>query len=318
MTDKYNVTCLGGGNAMPKAVFGGLKQRQVTIAAICAMLDTGGSTGRLRRDYKIRAPGDLRRALISLANTSPVLERLFNYRFEVGELEGHNFANLLILALELNSQDYMKAVDELREILNVEHEVLPVTLDNSDLYARLEDDTVVKGEANIDRPKHDHTLRIREVFLQPEAEAYSKALGAIRDTDMVVIGPGDLYSTIAQIMKVQGVTEAMKKSRGRLVYITNLMTKRGETENFSVRDFSDQIEEWLGGELDTVIYNNHWPTEERVRDYLEVHPELIQMVRVEDGLEKSKFLGADLIYDEGAIEHDTEKVSDILTYLLRK
>ena len=132
------IVCLGGGNAMPKAVLIGLKKYPVKLSVISAMLDSGGSAGRLRKDYKIVSPGDIRRAFIALANTSPVIQDLFNYRFQTGELKGHNFANLLITALELATQDYEKTIKEVSSILNVKHQVLPVTLDKANLHAVLE------------------------------------------------------------------------------------------------------------------------------------------------------------------------------------
>lgn len=149
------IVCLGDGNAMPKAVLQGLKKYPVKISVICAMLDSGGSAGRLKKDYDITSSGDIRRAFIALANISPVIENLFNYRFRVGELKGHNFANLFITALELSTNNYEKTPKELSKILNVSHQVLPATLDKSNLYAILEDEKIISGETNIDIPKNN-------------------------------------------------------------------------------------------------------------------------------------------------------------------
>lgn len=298
------ITCLGGGNAMPKVVLRGLKDKDVSLTAVCAMLDSGGSSGRLKEDYNIRAPGDLRRALIALANTSPAIERLFDYRFEVGELGGHNFANLFIASLELSGDDYLEAVEELKSILHIEHEVLPVTLDKSELFAKLEDGTIVRGETNIDRPQHDSSLKIESIFLVPQAHAYPQVLDSILEADMVVIGPGDLYSTLAQILLVSGVAEALQRTEAKIVYITNLMRKKGETEGFTVDDFSSQIEEWMGRGIDLVLANKKEPSKERVRKYLQEHEELLGLVPGEGEY--------DLIRDEGPIEHDPEKVAETL------
>ena len=172
MTKKAkNIVCLGGGNAMPKAVLTGLKKYPLKLSVICAMLDSGGSAGRLRKDYKIVSPGDIRRAFIALANTSPIIKDLFNYRFETGQLKGHNFANLLITALELSTNDYEKTRQELKKILNISHEVLPATLDKSNLYAILENGKIISGETNIDVPKHNKNLKIKKVFIKPKAKA---------------------------------------------------------------------------------------------------------------------------------------------------
>lgn len=303
---------------MPKAVLAGLKKREVDISVVCAMLDTGGSTGRLRREYDIRAPGDLRRALIALANTSPVMEKLFDYRFQVGELAGHNFANLLIMALELNCKNYEDAVYELKQFLNVQHEVFPVTLDKSEVCACLENGRVVKGEGRIDRPEHDPNLRIEKIFLEPPAQAYHPALKAIKVADLIVVGPGDLYSTLAQILLVGGVAKTIRDSKAKTAYIVNLMTKKGETNDFSVQDFSSQIEQWLGSKLEFVVYNGRLPSSSRVKKYKKSHPELINVVQPKDSLPGGEFMARDLIWEEGPIEHDPDKVADIILSLLKK
>lgn len=316
MQNESRIVCLGGGNAMPKAILAGLKREPVKISVICAMLDTGGSSGRLRRDYNIVAPGDIRRALIALADTSPVLENLFDYRFQVGELAGHNFANLLVTALELSTHNYEETINEIKRILNIKHEVLPVTLDKSTVYAVLETGEIIEGETNIDKPKHDGNLRIKEVYLKPMARAYPRTLEVIKKADLITIGPGDLYSTIAQILLVDGISEAILKSRAKKVYLCNLMTKFGETNNFSVLDFTNQIEDWLGESLDFVSYNNYFPEKERIEKYKREHPELLEIVQINKDLSRRKFIGEDLLYKEGFIEHDSEKVSKILLSLI--
>ena len=296
---------------MPKAVLSGLKKEPVQITAVCSMFDTGGSSGRLRHDYGIKAPGDLRRALLALANTSPVVENLFNYRFEVGELTGHNFANLLITALELTLNDYEKTIDELKKILHVEHEVLPITLDESELFARLENGEIIKGETNIDRPKHKAELKIEEVFLRPRPVVYAKVVGAIEKADLIVIGPGDIYSTIAQLLLPIGMVSALQSTGARVIYLCNLMTKKGETHGFGVRDFADQIRKWAQRDV-CCVFNNNFPDEKRVREYMVSHPELLKIVEFEEGLKSNGFVGADLIRDSGPVEHDPLKVARTL------
>jgi uncharacterized cofD-like protein len=309
---KKHIVCLGGGNAMPKAVLSELKKYPVKISAICAMLDSGGSAGRLRKDYKIVSPGDIRRAFLALANTSPIIENLFNYRFQTGDLKDHNFANLFITALELSTNDYEKTSREIKRILNIQHEVLPVTFDNSEVFAVLENGKIIKGETNIDIPKHDGNLRIKKVFLKPKARAYPKAIEAIKRADLIVIGPGDLYSTLAQILLTEGIPQAIKKSKGKKLYICNLMTKYGETNNFSVSDFAKEIEKYLKGNLDYVIYNTKKPSPQRLLIYKKQHPELLDLVRFENNLPKEKFIGKDLLTTSGGINHDPKKLVRII------
>ena len=318
MSKLKNIVCLGGGNAMPKAVLAGLKKYPVKISAICAMLDTGGSAGRLRRDYKIVSPGDIRRAFIALASTSPAVENLFNYRFESGELKGHNLANLFITALELSTHDYGQVLSEMNRFLNVSHQVLPVTLEKSTLCAILENGKTIIGETNIDKPKHNSRLKIKKVFLRPQVKAYLPSIRAIKEADLIVIGPGDLYSSLAQILLIDGIKEAIKKSCAKKVYICNLLNKNGETNRFSVNDFADEIEKYLGSQLDFVIYNDSFPIAAKSKDYFKKHPELLSLVKIDKGLSSKKFLGSNLLVRSGLIEHDSQKLSKILLNLCRR
>lgn len=317
--EEKRIVCLGGGNAMPRAVLAGLKKYPVKISAICAMLDSGGSSGRLRRDYKIISPGDIRRAFIALSNTSPVIEDLFNYRFQTGLLKGHNFANLFITALELATNNYEKTLQEISKILNVPHQVLPVTLSNSNLYAILENGKIISGEKNIDIPKHNGNLKIKRVFLRPKAKAYPKTVKAINKADLIIIGPGDLYSSLTQILLTSGIPEAIKKSKAKKVYICNLMTKYGETNNFIVLDFVGEIEKYLGGEVDYVIYNTKKPTSKRLALNKKKHPELLDLVKFDESVSKSKkFIGADILTSSGEIVHDSKKLTKLIIDLCRQ
>jgi len=315
------IICLGGGNAMPRAVLTGLKKYPLKLSVICAMLDSGGSTGRLRKDYKIVSPGDIRRAFIALANTSPVIKDLFNYRFQSGILKGHSFANLFITALELATNDYEKTFKEVSKILNIGHQVLPVTLDNANLYAVLENGKIISGETNIDIPKHNGRLRIKRVFLKPKARAYPKAIEAINKANLIIVGPGDLYSSLAQILLTQGIPEAIRKSKAKKVYICNLMTKYGETNNFTVLDFTQEIEKFLATPLDYVIYNTKKPSKKRLAVYKKQHPELLELVRFEKKpaphriLTGAGFIGANLLVDQGPINHDPNKLAKIILSL---
>jgi len=305
---------------MPKTVLAGLKRKPVKLSVICAMLDSGGSAGRLRKDYKIVSPGDIRRAMIALADTSPIVEDLFNYRFEVGELKGHNLANLLITGLELSNRNYEKSLETLSRILNIRHEVLPVTLSKSNLHAELENGKIVHGEANIDRPRHNGNLKIRRVFLKPSAKAYPKALEAIKHADAIVIGPGDLYSSIMQILLTEGIARTICASKAKKIYVCNVMTKYGETNDFSVEDFAGEVENYLRCGLDYVIYNNHRaPSSTRVRSYQKAHRELLKPVFMRSKkLNSRKFIGVDLIPKSGPIVHDSRKLANVILKLSKK
>ncbi len=311
------IACLGGGNAMPKTVIAGLKKKDIKLSVICAMLDSGGSTGRLREDYNIISPGDIKRAFIALANTSPVIKNLFDYRFQTGELEGHSFANLFIAALELSSNDYERTLKELNKLLNVRHQVLPATLTKSHLYAELENGKIVKGETNIDVPKHDDSLKIKKVYLKPEAKAYPESVKALTKADLIVLGPGDLYSSLAQILLTKGIARAMRESDAKVVYICNLMRKRGETNRFNVQDFVGVIEKYLEGEVDHVIFNTQKPSKKRIKEHKARHPELLSLVQYkEELLKKDKYIGKKIIKNKGPIVHDPHKLANTILKIL--
>ena len=310
----YKIVCLGGGNGMPKAVLSGLKKHPVQISAVCAMLDSGGSAGRLRKEYKITSPGDIRRAFVALANTSPAIGDLFDFRFQAGGLQGHNFANLFITALELSSKNYKTAIKEISKVLNIDprHKVLPVTLDKSQLCAVLKDGQVIKGEANIDIPKHDSNLKIQKVYLEPIARVYRPVLAEIKAADLIVIGPGDLYSSLAQILLVQGLAKAICQSKARKVYVCNLATKIGETNDFQAIDFASEIERLLDCKIDHVIVNS----KVKKTKNQPVIMSLVQASKINAQLGKKKYIVADIIDTKSPTLHDSDKLVKIILSLL--
>ena len=155
------------------------------------------------------------------------------------------------------------------------------------------------------------------MFLKPRAKAYPQALATIRSADLIVIGPGDLYSSLAQILLTEGTSGAIKKSKAEKVYICNAMTKYGETNNFTVLDFTKEIEKYLGYPLDYVIYNNFFPSRERIKNYKKEHPELLNLVEVDKNLPEGKFIGKNLLPFSGSIVHDTNKLAKILLKLCK-
>jgi uncharacterized cofD-like protein len=190
---------------------------------------------------------------------------------------------------------------------------LPVTLDNSNVFAVLENGKIIKGETNIDIPKHNGNLKIKKVYLEPKAKIYPRASQAIRNADLIVIGPGDLYSSLAQILLTDGVSQAIKKSKGKLVYVCNLMTKYGETNNFTVCDFVNEIEKILGQEMDLVIYNTGNVPRKRLIKYKKKHPELLEVVKCDENLVgNKKYRGKDILSEPGDINHDPEKLVKVL------
>ena len=305
------VVCLGGGNAMPKAVLEGLKQYPgIKISAISAMLDSGGTAGKERELFKTGVSfGDIRRAALALSEAPQEKKELFSLRFNNGITLANSYCTNSSLSI---------GVKELPEELKIDlaipedRQVLPATINNATLCAVLENGEIIKGETNIDIPKHDANLKIKKVFLEPEVKAYDPALQAIKEANLVVIGPGDLYSSLSQILLTKGMPEAIRKSKARKIYVCNLMNKRGETDNFSVLDFTFEIERWLGAEADYVIYNNQKPTPQRLTAFKKKHPELTGLVKFYDILDKDKFIGANLLPEKGEISHNPQKLVKII------
>ena len=318
MSKNKKIVCLGGGNAMPSAVLQGLKKYPVNLSAVCAMLDSGGSAGREREIYRTNVSfGDIRRAFLALSESSPGVIETFNIRFKEGPYQGMVVANIFGTAVVKETGDYEKAFEVYREILKVpeQYQVFPSTLDDRHLCAVLENDQVICGEADIDAPKHDGNLKIKEVSLkplEPKAKAYPKAVEEIKKADLIVMGPGDLYSSIIQILLVDGIAEAIRESKAKKIYICNLMTKNGETNGFSVKDFSGEIEKYLKGKVDRVVYNSVKPDEKRLADYKKEHPEFLELVEADKDLDKDKFIGKDLLAKEGALVHDPDKLAKII------
>lgn len=319
----YQVVALGGGNAMPKAVLEGLKRYQIKLGVICAVLDSGGSAGKERKYFKTRISfGDLRRAALVLANLPSRYKDFLGHYYQDGFLKGHVPINIYCSTKVGVEDNFQKGIEELlkdlKEDLKISefHQLFPATLDDSTLWAELENGKIIQGEGNIDVPRHDGNLKIKKVFLVPEAKAYLPALEAIEKANLIVIGPGDLYSSILQILLVKGIPEAIKRSKAKKVYICNLMTKFGETNGFSVLDFTREIEKYLKCPLDYVIYNTEKPSAQRLATYKKKHPELLELVKF-SGFGEKKFIGENLLLPSGDISHCPHKLAKILLKLLK-
>ena len=222
------------------------------------MCDSGGSTGKLRKELGILPPGDVRRAILALSDlpfARKTLEEVFDFRFEDGRtLAGHSLGNILLAALTQITGSMDRAIEEAARILNASGKIYPITLDKTNLVAILEDGTRVFGEANIDMRNIKPKVPIKKVYLSPSARIFQGAAKALRQADMIVIGPGDLYSSLVPTVLVEGVNRAIKASKAKLVYIVNLMTKRGETDGFKTSDFVRVLENYLCGSAECLNY----------------------------------------------------------------
>lgn len=311
---KPMVVVIGGGTGAFTAL-SGLRKYSLELSAVVSMADDGGSTGVLREEFGILPPGDVRRVLVAMAHSdNRMLSELFNYRFAEGGLRGHTFGNIMLAALSRVTGSFEDAVYEASRILRVRGTVIPVTLDNVRLCAKLENGVVIRGETNIDIPKHNGKLRIKKLWLDPEARLNKKARDAILAADMIVIGPGDLYTSIMPNLVVRGMRDAIRKSRAKKVYVVNLMTKWGETNGFSAADFVHSVEDCLGyGALQYALINSKRPTPERLRHYEKESAEFVVSGNIS---KKPVAVFGDFLRKRGFVRHDPDKLAKVLVSLI--
>lgn len=311
---KPKIVVIGGGTGV-FTVLSGLRDYPVELAAVVSMADDGGSSGVLREEFGILPPGDVRRVMVAMSHSDDrVLSDLFNYRFEQGGLKGHTFGNIMLTALERICGSFEEAVKEAGRILGVHGQVLPVTTKNVRLCAQLEDGTLIQGETNIDIPKHDVSLRVKKVFLEPRARINQEAKKVILSADLIVIGPGDLYTSIVPNLLVSGVPAAIRASRAKKVYVVNLMTKQGETNGFGALDFINTVEKYIGkGVLDHAIINIKRPSVERLKHY---EKESAEFVAADKLRSKPLPIFGDFLRRRGFVRHDPERLAKVLISLI--
>ena len=268
-----NIVVIGGGTGT-STVLSGLKKYPVNLTAIVSMADSGGSNRIIRDDFGLLPISDIRQCFVALAREDneqeKLLRKLFIYRFNKGGdgIKGMTFGNLFMAALTdiLGSQS--KAIKKTSQILRIEGNVLPVTLTDSNLAAIYENNKKIIGEHFIDEPRHDGRLRVKKVFLQPPAVAYPDAIKAILKADLVVIGPGDLYTSLVVNLLVKGVAKALKKTKAKVLYVLNLMTRYGQTYGFTAKDHIFVLEKYLGKDcLDFVLVNSDFFPKNILNEY---------------------------------------------------
>ncbi len=259
------IAAIGGGTGMPN-VLKGMKDYTENLSAIVTVADDGGSSGRLRKDYRILPPGDIRNCIVALADEETLLGKLFQYRFKEGkELKGHSFGNIFLTALSHVVGDFPKAINESSKVLAIHGQVLPVSLENIQLRARMKDGRLIKGESKIPEAKGS----IDRVYIVPEdAKPYQPAIDAIKNADAVIIGPGSLYTSIIPNLMVPGIKEALQNSKSIKIYICNIMTQPGETDGHTVSDHLRAIFKHTGHRvIDYVIANNRLPKDDVLKRY---------------------------------------------------
>ena len=292
--EMQKVVCLGGGTGV-SVVLSGLKKYPLDLTAIVTMFDSGGSSGKLRKELGILPLGDVRQCLLVLSNEDN-LTKLFHYRFGKGTLKGHNFGNLLIAAAIGATGGLNKAIEKISEILNIKGKVVPVNLENADIVAVLKNNKKIKEEEKIINCSYLSKVGVKKLFLTPEVKANLQAISAIEKADLIIIAPGKFYTSILPIFLVKGISEAVRKSQAKKVFICNLMTQVGNTDGFSVEDFLTILEKYLGKDvIDYVIFNTGKLSANQLKEVKRVFPKA-DFIKYDKSLLKMKnFIGADVI-----------------------
>ena len=250
------IVAIGGGHGL-SAMLRGLKCRTRHITAVVTVADDGGGSGMLREDLGMLPPGDIRSCILALSNVEPTMEKLLSYRFCEGSLAGQSFGNLFLAAMNSISGSFDEAVHRMGDVLNITGRVLPVTNQNVYLEAEFENGSRCLGESKIFYAKKLQNCRIRQVRLVPEhPQALPESLQAIRDADMIILGPGSLYTSIIPNFLVDGISEAVAASRAKKILVMNIMTQDGETEDYTGADHVRAIlRHGLPGIVDVCIAN---------------------------------------------------------------
>lgn len=311
------VVTVGGGTGS-YVVLRGLKEFPLDITAVVSMFDSGSSSGILRDEFGVLPPGDVRRCLLALSDgkRAEILRELFNYRFNGGTgLSGHSFGNLFLVALSSIYGGDIEAIRKASELLDLKGKVLPVSLDKSDLHAILENGEEIIGETNIDIPKHDGSVRIKKVFLDPPATLFEEANRAIREADLIIIGPGDPYTSVIPNLLVGGMSEALRESKGKKIVVVNLMSKWGETHGFAASDMARELLAYSGLErFDYAICNTAPMDPALVTAY---EKEKKYPIQCDDKLDEyaKEVIRGDFFSEADIARHDSEKIARIISEL---
>ncbi|GLC89832.1 gluconeogenesis factor YvcK family protein [Lysinibacillus piscis] len=303
---------IGGGTGLSTLVRG-LKHHPFDITAIVTVADDGGSSGRLRDDYDIPPPGDVRNVIAALSDVEPLVEQMFQYRFSTSEdLGGHSLGNLMLTALTDITGDFNRAISEMGKVLKVHGRVIPAANKKINLHAEFEDGSIVEGESKIPMAKK----RIHRVFLVPEnVTALPEAIRAIQRADYILVGPGSLYTSIIPNLLVKEIGEAVLKAKGRKIYVCNLMTQKGETISYTAGDHVHAIHQHVGQPfIDAILVNDKTlpsPVKELYKEE-SAEPVTFDVAKLESmGLE---VIQRDIatIRQDGAVRHNSANVAEWL------
>ena len=314
------ITAIGGGTGL-STMLRGLKKYTKNLTAVVTVADDGGGSGVLRRDIGMPPPGDIRHCMESLANVEPIMERLLTYRFQEGSLAGQSFGNLILAALNGVTGSFEEAVAQMSQVLAITGRILPVTSADVQLEAVFENGARVVGESKISSFKKEQDCRIAHVALLPERPAaLPAALQAIREADLILMGPGSLYTSVIPNLLVEGVVEAICRSEALKIYVCNIMAQEGETEGYTAADHVDALlSHGAPGLVDLCLANS-----------APVRPGLVEKYREEDAApilvdrERIRAMGLELeeypVASEGGdyARHDPDRLAAAVLDVYRR
>ncbi|MDN3507563.1 MAG: YvcK family protein [Simkaniaceae bacterium] len=314
------VVVIGGGTGN-FAVLRGLKKYDVHLSAIVSMADDGGSTGVLRDELGVLPPGDVRQCIVALSDSSRLMRSLMNYRFENGGLGGHSFGNLLLCALEKVTGSFERAVEEVGRIMLMRGKVLPVTMNQTRLKMILKDGSVLEGEKEIYLSRAIDQ-GYKSIYLEPFPQANPEALDEILNADLIVVGPGGLYTSIIPNLLVDGVVDALLASQAKKIFVSNLMNRKGQTTNFTVSQYLKEIGRFVGDDIFSKVIVN---TQEPPHDLVEIYAEEGDLVKID--IEDKRVVRAKLLGDlleqhktdllkRNLIRHDADKLAQEIMHIV--
>ena len=312
------IVAIGGGTGL-STLLSGLKYYTRNITAIVTVTDEGGSSGRLRGEWGVLPPGDIRNCMLALAEDDSSLNRLLNYRFDRGELKGHSMGNLILLAATEMTGDFRKAVEELNRLLAIRGKVIPVTNESVVLCAATADGDLLRGELDI----ASRGNRIESIWIEPDdARAFPEALAAIENADAVVLGPGSLFTSIIPNLMFREVSEALKRTAAPKIYITNLMTQPGETDGMTLMDHIRWITRASGTIPDYILVNDEEVPSTLLATYRAAGASPLSLN--EENERTLSLMGSKLILSGfldvagGNVRHNSQKVSETLMRIARE
>ncbi len=310
---RARISCIGGGTGLFNLLLGLKTLPNTLLTSIVSMSDDGGSSGKISQAYGILPPGDVRRSLVALSNAPDLMNQIMQYRFEKeGEFQGHSFGNIFLTVLAEVKGSMSEAVRALSDILNIQGIVIPASRTGTSLVARFADRTVIKGESKIDRGVgRSPDLRVEELWHEPPVACDADAYASIINSDIVTIGPGDLYTSIITNLVIKDLRDALIKTRATKIYICNLMTKPGETSHFKAADHIREVIKYLGGDfLDIILLSNTTLSNEAIGEYAKkdqspVLPGDIHEIKQITGAE---IIVADIGNETELVRHDSTKL----------